>query len=137
MNSRSFDDIQVGECLPTLELPIGLTDVVAMAVATRDFHPVHHDVEHARSLGHPSVFLNILSSNALVERFVSEWAGSDARLVSVRIKLGVPTYAGDCLVMKGEVSARAGDGGRWVEVAVSGTSARGTHVSGAVRLEPG
>lgn len=135
MKSRSFDEIEVGQRLPPLELPIALADVVATAVATRDFHPVHHDVDYARSIGHPSVFLNILSGNAFVERFVTEWSGPDACLSAVRIKLGVPVYAGDRLVMNGEVSARSEDGGRWVDVAVSATSPRGAHLSGAVRLE--
>lgn len=134
MKCRNFHEIEVGQLLSPLELQIALADVVATAVATRDFHPVHHDVEYARSLGHPSVFLNILSSNAFVERFVTEWAGSDARLSRVKIKLGAPVYAGDPLIMNGEVIACSEDGGQWIDVAVSGTSPRGMHLSAAVRL---
>lgn len=132
--ARSFDDVQVRDALRAIEIRLGVSDIVAASIATRDFHPVHHNVEYARTIGHPTIFLNILTTNAYVERFVTEWAGRGARLKSITIKLGVPAYAGDTLSFAGEVTARA-ETGRWVDVAVKGSTARGVHVSGNVRIE--
>ena len=78
---------RVGDVLPALDLPIGRSDIVAMSIATRDFHPVHHDVDTARALGHPGLFINIMTICGLVasedrmipppaQRAMSERAGS-------------------------------------------------------------
>ncbi|WP_433873685.1 MaoC/PaaZ C-terminal domain-containing protein [Saccharopolyspora sp. CA-218241] len=103
--------------------------VVATAIASRDYQDVHHDPELARRSGAPDVFLNILTTNGLVERFVTSWAGAQAVVRAIRIRLGAPVHPGDELVLTGEVSAVDG---RRVEVAVRGEHARGVHVSGAV-----
>lgn len=135
MNSR-WADWPVGRSLSTLSLTPTVSDIVAMSLATRDFHPVHHDVSVARALGHPEVFLNIMSTSALVERFVLEGLGGmRARLVSLKLRLGVPHYAGETLTLEGEVVESAPEGENpSVEVAFSGSNGRGRHVHGVVRL---
>jgi acyl dehydratase len=128
---------EIGDALPVLEVVIGRSDIVAMSLATRDFHPVHHDVDAARALGHPNLFINIMTTAALIERFIRQWRGSVGRVASLALKLGVPHYAGEMLVLKGEVStvAQRPDGLCWVEVTFVGSNPRGQHASGQVRLE--
>ena len=123
--------------MPVLEIAIERSDIVAMSLATRDFHPVHHDVEVARALGHPDLFINIMTTAGLVERFVRQWCGSVGRVASLKLKLGVPHYAGETLVLKGDVSnvAQGPDGLCWVEVSFIGSNPRGQHASGHVRIE--
>jgi len=133
--TRRFDEVSVGEGLPPLEVDVTATSIVAGAIATRDFNPVHHDVEPARAQGAANIFMNILTSNGLVERYVATWAGPDALLRAVKIRLGEPNYPGDVMTMTGEVIGRAEDGGGWIEVRVRGQNQRGVHVSGTVRLD--
>ena len=38
-----YDDVQVGDELPPLEVPLTRTLIVATAIASRDYQDVHHD----------------------------------------------------------------------------------------------
>ena len=141
MNRREqtveFERLASGDVLPVLAIPVTIKSIVTSAIATRDFHPVHHDSAFARATGAPDIFMNILATNGYVERFVREWAGQEARIRSISIRLGVPNYPGDVMRMTGVVSHLADDGGRWVDVAVRGENERGTHVTGSVRIDWG
>jgi acyl dehydratase len=131
---RRKSDLQVGDELAPMLVPVTVAGIVAGAIATRDFHPVHHDVDAVRALGMPTIFMNILTTNAYVERYVTEWAGPGARLTALDVKLGTPNYAGDCMRLAGVVSAVGAEGEQWVDVSVTGTNARGVHVTATARL---
>lgn len=49
--------------------------IVATALASRDYQDVHHDPALAVERGSKDVFMNILTTNGLVDRFVTGWAG--------------------------------------------------------------
>ena len=51
------------------------TFVIASALATRDFQDVHHDRDLAVARGARDIFVNILTTTGLVQRYVSDWAG--------------------------------------------------------------
>jgi acyl dehydratase len=104
---------------------------VATAIASRDYQDVHHDPTLAVERGSPDIFMNILSTNGFVGRFVTDWAGPDATIKKVAIRLGAPNYPGDTMVMTGSVASKE-DG--VVEVAVRGANSRGDHVTGTVRV---
>src|SRR5579884_228540 len=102
--------VDVGAKLPELSVYGDPTFVVSTALATRDFQDVHHDRDLAQAKGSKDIFLNILTDTGLVERYVTDWAGPDARVLGISIRLGVPCYAYDTLVFSGEViSAEAGE----------------------------
>jgi hypothetical protein len=121
----------VGTALPELRIEATPTFVVSTAIATRDFQDVHHDRDLAQARGSKDIFLNILTDTGLVQRFVTDWAGPQARVRSIDIRLGVPCYAYDTLVFSGEVTAVHGDE---VDVSVLGRGQLGDHVTGTVRL---
>ncbi len=126
-----YDDVQVGDELPPLEVPLTRTLIVATAIASRDYQDVHHDPALAVERGSPDIFMNILSTNGFVGRFITDWAGPDATIKKVAIRLGAPNYPGDTMVMTGSVTAKE-DG--VVDVAVRGANSRGDHVTGTVRV---
>lgn len=117
--------------LPALRLEITPTVIVAAALATRDFYPVHHDRDFAVAGGSKDIFLNILTTTGLVQRYVTDWAGPDALVRGVSVRLGVPCYAGDTLTFSG-TAAGTEDGGQLVTV--TGRCSLGSHVTGTVRL---
>jgi hypothetical protein len=123
---------KAGETLPELVLPITPTRIVAGAIASRDYQDVHHDVPTAKAKGSPDIFMNILTTNGLVGRFVTDWAGPAARVTAIAIRLGVPNYPGDVMTLTGTVAAVTEDGR--VEVAVRGANKLGDHVTGTVTL---
>tara|TARA_R110002124_G_scaffold41518_1_gene128673 strand:- start:7543 stop:8610 length:1068 start_codon:yes stop_codon:yes gene_type:complete len=131
-----FDQVSVGDTLPDLAIKITPTLIVATAIASRDYQDVHHDKARAQELGSPDIFMNILTSNGLVGRYITDWAGPEAILLSVKIRLGAPNYPGDTMVMSGQVTGKREEAGRHiVEVAVTGMNSLGAHVSAAVELD--
>ncbi|MEU8677302.1 acyl dehydratase [Streptomyces sp. NPDC048560] len=137
----------VGEELAPLEIAVTRTLIVAGAVASRDYQDVHHDAELAREKGSPDIFMNILTTNGLVGRFVTDRFGPSAVLRKVAIRLGAPNYPGDLMVLTGKVVAVSGAqeapgptdvtgaaGAAVFEVEVVGTNGLGRHVSGRVTV---
>jgi acyl dehydratase len=128
--------ISAGQVLPELVLDVTPTLVVATAIATRDFQDVHHDRDRAVARGGKDIFLNILTTTGLVQRYVTDWVGPQALVRRVAIRLGVPCYAGDTLTFSGRVSEDGGpdDPGGEIRVEVTGRCSLGDHVTGTVRL---
>ena len=97
--------------------------------------PVHHDRDYARKQGAPDVFMNILTTNGYVARYVTDWAGSEAMLRSIKIRLGGPATPGTTLRFTGHVSTDSTTGNeRVLEVSLRATNELGTHASGTVEL---
>jgi acyl dehydratase len=128
-------DIAVGAPLTPLVLEMTATRIVAGAIATRDFMPVHHDRSYANSQGAPDIFMNILSTNAYCSRFLTDWAGPEAMIRRLSIRLGVPVFPGSTLTFTGSVvtTSRSGDEGI-VDVEFRATNALGDHVTGTATL---
>ncbi|WP_369260548.1 MaoC family dehydratase [Streptomyces sp. R35] len=128
--------MRVGDALPPLEIEVTRTLIVAGAIASRDYQDVHHDAELARQKGSPDIFMNILTTNGLVGRYISDCLGPDAVLRKVAIRLGAPNYPGDTMVLTGSVEEVEGD---TATVRVIGANGIGRHVTGTVTvtLPPG
>ncbi len=112
-------EVAVGDELPIFELQVTSTVIVAGAIASRDFMPAHHDREFAMAHGAPDVFMNILTTNGYVSRFVTDWAGPEAMVRSIAIRLGAPAIPGQALRFSGQVAQMSHEGGECViELAV-------------------
>jgi acyl dehydratase len=131
--SVSLRSVHVGDELPELPVELGVSLIVGGAIASRDFTPVHHDPAAARAAGVQDVFMNILTTNGLVGRYVTDWAGIDAVIRDVDIKLGAPNLPGDTMKLKGRVASKDEAAGE-IEVEVTGRNAWGDHVTGTVTL---
>ena len=133
-----FEDVTVGDALPELDVPLTRTLIVSTAIASRDYQDVHHDSVLAVERGSKDIFMNILSTNGLVGRYVTDWTGPGAVLTDVRIRLGAPNYPEDTMTLTGSVTAKDeavdADGKGGVEVALRGANGLGDHVTGTVRL---
>jgi uncharacterized OB-fold protein/acyl dehydratase len=117
--------------LPPLVIDVTPTFVISTALATRDFQDVHHDRDRAVAGGARDIFLNILTTTGLVQRYVAEWAGPGVIFRAISIRLGVPCHAGDTLTLAGEVTA---DDGAERVISVIGRCGLGDHVTATVRL---
>ena len=132
----AWRDINVGDEVTPLEIPLTTTVIVAGAIASRDFMPVHHDREFANKQGSPNLFMNILTTNGLCVRFLTDWAGPEAMVKKLAIRLGVPAFPNDPLRFTGTVTGKfEGVGGEgFVDIAFKGTNSLGDHVSGTATI---
>jgi len=127
----TLDAVTVGDALPPLAIPLTTSLIVGGALASRDFTPVHHDRSAAQAVGMPDVFMNILTTNGLLGRYVADWAGPNARIRGVKLRLGTPNNPGDTMTFSGTVAAKEADE---VRLDVIGKNAWGNHVTASVRV---
>ncbi len=130
-STLSYEGVEVGQALPELVIELTPTLIISTAIASRDYQDVHHDRDLAQQRGSKDIFMNILSSNGFVGRFVTDWAGPEAVLQRVAIRLGAPNYPYDQMRMSGRVESKE-DG--VIELSVRGQNSLGDHVKGTVRV---
>ena len=123
--SPTVSDVRVGTKLPELKIYGDPTFIVSTAIATRDYQDVHHDRDLAQAKGSKDIFVNILTDTGLVGRYVTDWAGPNAFVKSIKLRLGVPWYAYDTITFTGEVTEIEGD---LVSLKVVGSNSLGNHV---------
>jgi acyl dehydratase len=133
--SPKTSDVKAGDELPPFVLNVTSTVIVAGAIASRDFMPAHHDPTFAKAQGAPDMFMNILTTNGYIARFVTDWAGPEAVVKSIKIRLGAPAIPGKPLRFSGRVERKQDEGGECVlEVAVRAANDLGDHATGSVTL---
>ena len=124
-----------GVALPAWELPITPTLVTSTAIATRDYQDVHHDRDLAQSHGSKDIFVNILSTTGLVQKYVGDWArdaiGPEFVVRACALRLGAPAHPYDTLTFSGEVVDET-DGVLTIDVL--GKVSLGDHVTAQVVL---
>jgi hypothetical protein len=129
--TRRIGDVAVGTALPPMTINATPTFVTSTAIATRDFQDVHHDRDAAHARGSKDIFVNILTDNGLVQRYVTDWAGPEAFVRNIDIRLGVPCYAYDTLEFAGSVTAIDDDR---VTVSVTARGGLGDHITGTATV---
>jgi len=98
-----WEDVEVGQELPPYHKDVTATTVLAGALASRDYMPVHHDKDFANKNGAPDIFMNILTSGGWVGGYLTRWSGPEAEIKKVVINLGVPCFPGFTFDWRGKV----------------------------------
>ena len=131
----SYASVNVGDKLPSKEVPITSGLIVGGAVASRDFTAVHHDKKVAQASGLPDIFMNILTSNGLMGSYVTNWSGPDATVKKIDLKLGAPNLPGFIMTLVGEIKAKDDSTGI-VDIEVIGeNNVWGMHMAGTVQVQ--
>ena len=128
-----IESVKVGEQMPVLDIDVTAKLIVGGAIESRDYQNVHHDKDAAQALGSPDIFMNILTTNGLVGRYLTDWAGQGARMKKIAILLGAPNYPGDTMQLTGVVSAVDRETGS-VNIDIEGVNRYGHHVTGSAEL---
>ncbi len=130
-----WEEIDEGDPLPDMVVEVTATRIVAGAIASRDFMPVHHDRRYANAQGAPDIFMNILSDTGYCSRFLTDWAGPEAMVARLAIRLGVPLFPDTVLTYSGVVVATRVEGDEGVvEVELRASTGLGDHVTGSAVL---
>ncbi|MET0988388.1 MAG: acyl dehydratase [Steroidobacteraceae bacterium] len=137
MSQRLWEDVQPGDALESIGLPLNVYRCVMIAGSNRDFNPIHHNTEYARMTGAPEMYVNTLFLQNAWERCVRDYiglAGSIRKISGFRMKSF--NTVGDTLMVKGEVIRkwREGETGL-VELKVWCENSKGVSVGpGAVTI---
>ncbi len=134
-NTLRFSEVTVGDKLPAEDIAITSSLISCGALATRDFEPCHHVPKVAQEMGLPDVFMNILTSQALMARFVTDWSGPEAVMKALKVKLGAPNVPGMLMTVTGEVADKD-DSQQVITVKVLGeNNIWGMHMEGSVSIQ--
>ena len=132
--TRTLAKVAVGDVLPELAIEMTSTLIIAGALASNDYTPVHHDKQAAQSQGLPDVIMNVLTTNGWVSRYVTDWTGPNAVIKKLAVKLGAPNVPGDTMKLTGKVLQK--DEARGVvDIEVIGKNSWGAHVTANVSVE--
>jgi acyl dehydratase len=130
-----WDDVGEGDELPARTREINRTTIVATAIATRDFTPVHHDHEAAQREGAKDIFLNILSTGGFIGKYLTDWSGPEGELKKMTIKLGATVFPGDTLNSGGKITKKYTEGDQHlVDVDFNLTVPMGPHAWGTATM---
>ena len=107
----TFAQVQVGDVLPTLQLPaVDRTTLALFAGASGDHNPMHIDIDVARRAGMPDVFAHGMLGMAWLGRVVTAWAPqSQLRKFDVRFQ-GI-THLGNAMRCSGRIAEKLQHGG--------------------------
>jgi hypothetical protein len=107
-----WDEVKEGQELPTVTTDITCTMVIAGAISSRDFTPVHHDRGFAQSVGLKDIFLNNATICGYVGKYLTDWTGPEGELKEISFRIQTPCFPGDTMTKTGKVLKKYTDEGQ-------------------------
>ncbi len=102
-----YDDVAVGEQMPTLTVTVEETQLFFFSAATYNGHRIHYDKEWARTVeGYDDVLVQGPLQAALLARAIGDWIGGRGRLVSFSVQNRAIAHPGEALSFGGEVTGK-------------------------------
>ena len=121
MNTPRYDEVQVGDALPALDLPpINRTTLALFAGASGDHNPIHIDTDFARKAGMPDVFAHGMLSMAWLGRLLTDWA-PQSRLRRFDVRFMGITHLANAISCSGRIAEKR-DADRSVRIEVQSTN---------------
>ncbi|MCK4818147.1 hypothetical protein KA005_20420 [bacterium] len=101
-----FQDVKVGDGIPSVIKKITLVQNVMYAGATWDFHRHHYDKEFVQSKVLPGTFVDGQMFGAFLAQMVTHWAGPSGVLKKLRLTYRVMAFPGDVVTCKGKIAEK-------------------------------
>jgi acyl dehydratase len=110
----TYDEIEVGDQLPALSMPIHRVDLIRYAGASTDFNTIHWSESFATSVGLPNVIAHGMLTMAVAARVVTDWLGDPGAVTDYSVRFTrpvvVPDPEGAVLEVSGQVASKNEDG---------------------------
>jgi acyl dehydratase len=101
----TWDQVAVGDVLPSVAFPLSVYRLVVVAGANRDFNAIHHNSAYARRTGADEMYANTLFLQGMWERVVRDYVGSAGTIRSLRgFRMRTFNYVGDTATVEGQVT---------------------------------
>lgn len=101
--------LAVGDVIPPLERTIGLTDMVAYAGATWDWHKLHYDAAYVAEKKLPGPIVDGQVYGALLVEMLQDWLGPQSFVHELEFTFRNLVFAGETLRCSGSVTEVADD----------------------------
>jgi len=101
--SVRFDDLAVGQELPSFARTVTREDVKAYADASGDQNPLHQDDEVARAAGFPRVVAHGMYTMGTLASWLVDWLGDPAALIRMQVHFRAPVFVDDSIECGGRV----------------------------------
>ncbi|MGB0098866.1 MAG: MaoC/PaaZ C-terminal domain-containing protein [Nocardioides sp.] len=101
--------IAVGDTVPALERTIGLTDMVAYAGATWDWHKLHYDAAYVAEKKLPGPIVDGQVYGALLVEMLQDWLGPQSFVHELEFSFRNLVFAGETLRCSGTVTEVTAD----------------------------
>lgn len=105
-------DVEVGDTIPPVSLPVTHKRVCLNAAATWDWFPGHHDPAYARSQGQRDIYLSTLFYHGFIDKGLTDWAGPDTLVRRRTMSMTRSIYPGQTATLTGSVVGKRFEGGR-------------------------
>ncbi|MFE3280269.1 MaoC family dehydratase [Nocardia sp. NPDC059239] len=115
-----------GLSVPPLIRSIDLTDMVAYAGATWDWHKLHYDTDYASARGLSAPVVDGQYFGALLVQMMNDWLGPGWRPAKMSMRFANPVFPGETVRCEGTVDY-AGDDQISCQVRVSVIDSDGQH----------
>lgn len=110
MSQRYWEDIEIGDEIVPLALPLTIYRLVMAAGANRDFNAIHHNSDFARKTGAPDMYANTLFLQGMWERAVRDYIGLAGTIRQLRgFRMKSFNIAGDTVTVKGRIVSKSRD----------------------------
>ena len=98
-----FEDVKVGDQIPSLSKVVKREEVKAYADASGDQNPLHQDDNFARGVGFPGIIAHGMFSMAHLTKAITDWLGDPAALKSLKVQFRAVVFMDETLVAKGSI----------------------------------
>lgn len=104
IDQRYWEDVVVGDQLPSDEFPLTVARLVMAAGANRDFNSIHHNSEIAQQTGAPDMYANVIFLQGMWEKTIRNYIGLAGTLKKLQgFRMKVFNTVGETVVTKGTV----------------------------------
>lgn len=127
---RTWDEVNEGDDLDPVAIPITVHRLVMEAGANRDFAQIHHNTEVAQAQGAPEMYANNVFIQGWWERCAREFIGLGGRIRKVGpFRMKIFNVVGETSTTKGRVTRKWAEGGdHLVEIEMWTETPRGVSV---------
>ena len=106
-----YEDVNVGDEIPTLVKNCTTQQLVMWATGSGDMYPIHYDKDFAVGNGLPGVIVHGALKNAFLGQMLHDWIGEKGEIRKYNCQYRAMDVPGQDIICRGVVTNKAQDGG--------------------------
>ena len=120
VTERFWDDVQVGDVLPSVTLALDSTAMVLQVSGSQDWSRIHHDLDFAKDSGIPNIFYNTGWTTGLLGRLLTDWMGPSGWVEHIGFQMrGMNAQGSEVTAIGKVVEKREEDGKALVDLDIN------------------